>query len=466
MTWLSPDVATVSVVILVVVFGLILFQEAVNGFHDVANAIATVIYSNSMTPASAVVLAATCNFLGVLMAGTAVAFSLVYLLPQDLVAGVNTQGEAALFFAMIASAVIWNFGTWWLAIPSSTTHAYVGSIIGIAIADALLLGQPIGAQIHWHQGEIILAALLISPLIGFVLGMGLLLALRFTVCSPAMFEPAVAGQRPAFAARSVLIAGSAGVSLLHGSNDGQKSIGLMMIVLFGLAPALYGLDPGRLSATQQALLVSATAQVQQIGQQRGATDLMAAAGALGADLVAHTSLEDLSDVQSIKTREGVLALRSALAKSLDSDVFMAQLSADERQTLTQAYALFLDLIEHVPLWVVLLSAIALGGGTAVGYKKIVTTLGERMGSAHMNPAQGVAAQVSAVISIAMADGGGLPVSTTHVLSSAVIGSVAATPGQQVNRSTLSRIALTWVTTLPATMLLSFALGIVFHLAFA
>ena len=466
MTWLSPEIATVSVVILIAVFGLILFQEAVNGFHDVANAIATVIYSNSMKPSSAVVLSASCNFLGVLAAGTSVAFSLVYLLPQDLVAGVNTQGEAALFFAMIASAVIWNFGTWWLAIPSSTTHAYVGSILGISIADAFLLGQPLGAQIHWHQGEVILAALLISPLIGFVLGLCLLMVLRLTVRSPAMFEPAMAGHRPAFAVRSVLIAGSAGVSLLHGSNDGQKSIGLMMIVLFGLAPALYGLDPGRLSAADQARLVSVTGQIQAIAQQHGAPDLLTVSAALSADLRAHTSLEDLSDVQSIKTRESVLSVRSALAKSLDDDAFMAQLSTDERDTLSQAYALFRDFIEHVPLWVVLLSAIALGGGTAIGYKKIVTTLGERMGSARMNPAQGVAAQMSAVISIAMADGGGLPVSTTHVLSSAVIGSVAATPGQRVNRSMLGRIALTWVTTLPATMLLSGALGIVFHLAFA
>jgi len=102
----------------------------------------------------------------------------------------------------------------------------------------------------------------------------------------------------------------------------------------------------------------------------------------------------------------------------------------------------------------------------IGYRRIVTTLGEKMGSSRMNPAQGTAAQISAVLSIGMADAGGLPVSTTHVLSSSVIGSVSATPHQKINTNTLARIALTWVTTLPGTVILSFALGIAFHLAFA
>lgn len=466
MVWSGSEVATVSVVILILVFGLILFQEAVNGFHDVANAIATVIYSNALRPGSAVVLAAVCNFLGVLGAGSAVAFSLVYLLPMEMVAGIDTTGEAALFFAMIVAAVIWNFGTWWLAIPNSTTHAYVGSILGISIANAVVLGKPVGDQIHWHQGEVILAALLLSPVVGVVLGLVLLLLLTRLVKDPQMFKPAEAHHRPARSVRAVLVAGSAGVSLLHGSNDGQKSIGLMMIVLFGLAPAVYGLDPARLNADDHATLRQAVTQVQSVARSTGVAPMLEAATALDSDLAQSPPVAGMSDVDATETRENILRLHTAISKVTDDQNYMKQLPVEQRDQLSQASEVLKDLIEHVPFWVVLLSALALGGGTAIGYQKIVTTLGEGMGSARISPAQGTAAQVSAVISIAMADGGGLPVSTTHVLSSAVIGTVAGTPGQRINRSMLAKIMMTWVTTLPGTMLLSFALGMVFYFAFA
>ena len=171
-------------IMLITVFVLIVIQEAINGFHDAANAIATVIYANALTPMQAVSLAAVFNFLGVLIGGTAVAFSLVYLLPQNMVAGINTQGEAAIFAAMIVAAVIWNFGTWWLGIPNSTTHAYIGSIIGAAMADAFVHGQAIAGQINWHQGEKIMIALIVSPIVGFLLGYILLRVIRGWLALP------------------------------------------------------------------------------------------------------------------------------------------------------------------------------------------------------------------------------------------------------------------------------------------
>ena len=374
-----PDLMTVSTVVLVVVFVLILFQEAVNGFHDVANAIATVIYSNSLSPMRAVTLAAVCNFLGVLGAGTAVAFSLVYLLPLDMVAGINTSGEAALFFAMIVSAVIWNFGTWWLAIPSSTTHAYVGSILGVSVAHAFLLGQPVGAQVHWHQGEIILAALFLSPVIGLLLGVILLSLLRRFMKNPALYQPAREGQRPHGLIRASLIAGSAGVSLLHGSNDGQKSIGLMMVVLFGLAPALYGLDPSRLNPADQAALEDSVRQVAVVAESQGDGAMKNRAQALANDLSAE-QIHALSPHDALATREKLLELYSELSRKMDDKSSAGNLPVDDEKMLREAYVLLKDFVEHVPLWVVLLSALALGGGTAVGYKKSVKTLGEGMGS--------------------------------------------------------------------------------------
>ena len=316
----------VSAAVLVLIFVLIVFQEAVNGFHDTANAVATVIYSNAMKAGPAVALAAFMNFLGVLAGGTAVAFGLVYLLPNEMIAGINTIDEIALFLALIVTALGWNFGTWWLGMPNSTTHTYIGSIIGVAIAHAFVRGQPILEQINWHQGQKILVTLAVSPVVGFILGFVLLKLIPLFVRDPEMYRPAlhhkrhpdwdtwdqdpasteVAGApspevaatlgtlppgserterraqqpargplddasrpetRPPAAIRAGLIAGSAGVAFLHGANDGQKSIGLMMLVLFGLAPLSYGLNSSRLNETDIQSAATTVAQVESIAAQ-------------------------------------------------------------------------------------------------------------------------------------------------------------------------------------------------------
>lgn len=463
MDMFSLNLSAITIVMLIVIFGLIVFQEAVNGFHDAANAIATVIYANALTPMQAVVLAALFNFLGVLIGGTAVAFSLVYLLPENLVAGINTPAEAAIFFAMIVAAVIWNFGTWWLGIPNSTTHAYIGSIIGAAMADALIHSQPIAGQINWLQGEKIMIALIVSPIVGFLLGYLLLKILRMTVKDEKLYAPVEPNEKPAKGIRSVLIAGAAGVSLMHGSNDGQKSIGLMMIVMFALFPAVYGLDPARLNAPDYANLRTTVAQVQNIASLIKDSNLETISGQLSQHLVVNNDGVGSTSELAQQTRREVLQLNTALKKAIKENSTNGDLSPAQVQELLEAHRIMRDFVEHVPFWIILLSAIALGGGTAIGYRRIVTTLGEKMGSSRMNPAQGTAAQISAVISIGLADAGGMPVSTTHVLSSSVIGSVAATPHQRINTHTLGRIAMTWVTTLPGTVLLSFGLGVVFFM---
>jgi phosphate/sulfate permease len=472
---LVADATNVTSITLAVTFLLILFQEAVNGFHDVANAIATVIYSRAMSPRSSVLMAAVCNFIGVLIGGTAVAFSMVYLLPTNMVAGINTASEVSLFMAMIFSAVVWNFGTWWLGIPNSTTHAYIGSIIGISMADAFLTGQPVAEQINWDQGEKILIALIVSPIIGFVLGVVILKVISFFARDKGLYEPSAEDHRPSYRIRAILIAGAAGVSFLHGSNDGQKSIGLMMVALFGLFPATYGLDPDRLDAEDYRHLVSVVQSVEAVREatEKAPTSLIARAGSEETpaidELLEQLTVRQqqgvtLSTDDAIKTRKEILAVHRQVSKQLKSPDLRAKLSPQQIEVLEEAHRELASFIEHVPLWVMMLSALALGGGTLVGYKKIVTTLGEKVGSSKMNPAQGTAAQASAVASIALADLGGLPVSTTHVLSSAVVGTVVGTKGQTVNEKTITSIALTWVTTLPGTLLLSFAMGIVFHRA--
>ena len=320
---------TVSAGILVLIFLLIVFQEAVNGFHDTANAVATVIYSNAMKAGPAVALAAFMNFLGVLAGGTAVAYGLVYLLPNEMIAGVNSIDKIALFLALIVTALGWNFGTWWLGMPNSTTHTYIGSIIGVGIAHAFVKGQPIFEAINWHQGQKILITLAVSPIVGFLLGVALLKLVALFVKDPEMYRPAhhhkrhpdwdkwdqdppsteVAGApspevaaavgalarsperierparlpsaaasgppddgsqpetRPPAAIRAALVAGSAGVAFLHGSNDGQKSIGLMMLVLFAIAPLSYGLNSSRLNEADIQKAASTLQQVEQIATQ-------------------------------------------------------------------------------------------------------------------------------------------------------------------------------------------------------
>ena len=473
MEHLAADTTNVAFITLAITFFLILLQEAVNGFHDVANAIATVIYSRAMSPQSSVLMAAVFNFIGVLFGGTAVAFSMVYLLPTNMVTGINTMNEVSLFMAMIFTAVAWNFGTWWLGIPNSTTHAYIGSIIGISMADAFLMGQPVAEQINWGQGEKILTALIVSPIVGFVLGVMILKIMTLVARDKGLYEPSQDDHRPSVAIRGILIAGAAGVSLLHGSNDGQKSIGLMMVALFGLFPAAYGLYPDRLDPKDYQHLVEVVQQVEGIRQATelfGESEGKAGSQATPAvqDLLNDLTLKknglQLSDDEAIKVRKEILAVHRQVAKQLKAPETRAKLNQEQIATLEGAHKELASFVEYVPIWVMVLSAMALGGGTLIGYKKIVTTLGEKIGSSKMNPAQGTAAQASAVVSIALADLGGLPVSTTHVLSSAVVGTVVGTKGQQVNQKTIASIALTWVTTLPGTLLLSFAMGIVFHRA--
>ena len=455
----------VAQILLIGILGLILFQEAVNGFHDVANAITTVIYANAMQPVPAVLLAAVCNFFGVIVGGTAVAFSLIYLLPANMIAGIDSVHEIALFLALILSALLWNFGTWWFAIPNSTTHAYIGAILGACMANAYVMNLPVLAEINWGTAEKVLTALILSPLIGFVLGYALLIGIRKLKKAPLNTPDTHQEESLKATERAILIAGSAGVGLLHGSNDGQKSIGLIMLVLFGLFPALFGLDPGKLSHRDMGQLEQVLSDVRVIAMDLSYTKLEQESDQL---LNKIERQPDADAPQNLVlsagriSREDLFGLYAQVRSVVKNPEARAKLSATNGDKLTQANAYLAGLVERVPIWVVLLAAVVLGTGTLIGYKRIVTTLGEKMGSARMGVAQGTAVQVSTVASIAMADFGGLPVSTTHVLTSAVVGTVSGTPDHKVNRQTIKHIMLTWVTTMPATLLLSFGLGVLFY----
>lgn len=458
----DPPVVGENTLLLGVVFLLIVFQEAINGFHDTATAITAVIYSNSLKPSVAVLLAGVSNFVGVLIGGTAVAFAMVSLLPAEMVAHIDTRIEIAFLFATILAAVTWNFGTWFLGIPSSTTHSYIGAILGIAMAHSYVFGRGLLGQVNWDEGEKVLAALLISPVLGFVLAIGAYHALRWLIADPRMYEPSEEGVPPPPYIRGLLIVSAGAASLLHGSNDGQKSIGLLMITVISFAPATYGLNQA-LSAGEYASLRETLQNVERTAGEQPRH---------GATATTWTEIERLArDARARIPENGDVSSQSsphagARAPLVELQRAVGRLPEDDgvasSRDLTRLRAQLAAVLEGgVPTWIPFLSALALGVGTMVGYRRIVTTLGEQIGGARMNAAHGAAAQLTGALCIGLADATGAPVSTTQVISSGVAGSMVASRAG-LKMATLRNILITWITTLPGCILLAFVYGLLFH----
>jgi phosphate/sulfate permease len=470
-----PDLLTqipASQVALVVALVLVLLQEGVNGFHDTANAIAAAVYSNSIEARWAVLMAATLNFVGVMVSGCAVAFAMVYLLPVEMVAGIGTTSEIAFLLALVISAVLWNLTTWYLGIPNSTTHTYVGAILGVTAAHAFVHGQSISAHMHWHEGERVIAALLLSPIIGFGLAWVVYRGLRKFVKNEQLFEPSEAGRPPAAPIRALMIAGAAGISFLHGTNDGQKSIGFMFLVLVGLAPTVFGLDQQAGPEAYQSLRHS-THELQKLGDALvsepafavSAKEMQTKARGASEILARYDTLAKIPEADENEVRRDLLYLQRDVSRLLKAGDGAGVLTQSQIATLGDARTHINALLENVPWWLMALSATFLGLGTMIGYKRIVVTLGERMSSVKMNAAHGTATQLTAIACIALADTSAVPVSTTHVVTSGVAGSMNAS-GAGLQFSTIRGIVITWFTTLPGCFVLSFAFAIVLHAAIA
>jgi PiT family inorganic phosphate transporter len=162
--------------------------EFVNGFHDTANAVATVIYTHSLPAHFAVVWSGSFNFLGVLFSSGAVAFGIISLLPVELILQVGSSAGFAMVFALLIAAIIWNLGTWYLGLPASSSHTLIGSIIGVGIANALARGQDGTSGVDWAQATNVGKALLFSPLVGFVAAALLLLVMKALVRQPELYR--------------------------------------------------------------------------------------------------------------------------------------------------------------------------------------------------------------------------------------------------------------------------------------
>ena len=471
-----------TALLLVLALGLALSFEFVNGFHDTANAVATVIYTHSLKPTQAVVWSGTWNLIGVLTSSGAVAFGIVALLPVELVINVGSGAGFAMVFALLLSAIIWNVGTWYLGLPASSSHTLIGSIVGVGLMNSLLSpDSAFGDGVNWTKVADTVKALVMSPLIGFAAAALLLLAAKSLLRNPALFQAPEGNKPPPIWIRSLLVLTCTGVSFAHGSNDGQKGMGLIVLILVGIVPTAFALD---LSTSAQTLdrIRSSGAVIEQ--QLQGVTanipavpDIDAAHrnlteflrhGAVKPETLASlaavntTMLHDLSGVTDLNRIAGAqrrglrlnfylvseTLARMAKARKLPSGLDSG--GAGDYQKLLKSVTNF------IPNWVKFAVALALGLGTMIGWKRIVVTVGEKIGKAHLTYGQGAAAEIVAFGTIEAADVLGLPVSTTHILSSGIAGTMVAN-GSGVQRDTVRNIILAWVLTLPVCVLLGAAL---------
>ncbi len=472
-----PALSLYSMILLGTALFIALGFEFVNGFHDTANAVATVIYTNALSAPVAVMWAGFCNFLGVMVASGAVAYGIIALLPVELIMNVGSGAGFAMVFAMLISAILWNLGTWFLGIPASSSHTLIGSILGVGIMN-YLMNQGGGASgVDMEQVLKVGKALLFSPLIGFAFAaIVFLLVKKVFKKQLELFKPPEGNKPPPPLIRAILIFTCTGVSFAHGSNDGQKGMGLIMLILIGCVPLAYSLnknlDSEHIQSFKQLSAQTATAiyaqhedipdtQAREVittyiqTKEMNTTVVPALASLtnhLGERVGEYTDLKDIPEATVSEFRNDMYLSTTAFKRLDKADAFPT-MSADQKESV-KTYRKNLDsFLQYIPTWVKVAVALALGLGTMVGWKRIVVTVGERIGKQHMTYGQGMSAELVAMTTIAAADGFGMPVSTTHVLNSAVAGTMVANKSG-LNFQMVRTILSAWIFTLPATICLS------------
>jgi PiT family inorganic phosphate transporter len=440
-----------TIVILSGCFLLVLIFEFSNGFHDTANAVATVIYTNSLKPTYAVAWSGLMNFLGVLLGGIAVAYALVELIPPDVLSPPDGGTAAGMLVALFTAALVWNVGTWWFGIPNSSSHALIGALIGIAVETALTHGRGMKDGVEWHQVWSVLGSLLVSPLLGFLLALVLFKVLSAVVRDKHLYEPPEGDKPPIWWMRALLILTCTGVSFAHGTNDGQKSIGLIMLTIIGLMPASYALrmdsDRTELTTISQQMAQAANF-IERFGDDQK-QQAVASARSLGERYGRLKSAADIPPADRPAVRNDFNRVEEQLMKAGEAK----GVSEDDKKQIKDIHSDLSKSTHYVPWWVRFLSALCLGIGTMVGYRRIVKTLGERLGKSRLVPAQGASAELVAAGLIGFAGFSGYPVSTTHVVTGGIAGTMVAS-GAGVQTGTLWQIAAAWLLTLPATVAIS------------
>ncbi|AKJ40826.1 inorganic phosphate transporter PitA [Pragia fontium] len=463
----------------------VLFYEAINGFHDTANAVATVIYTRAMREQLAVVMAGVFNFLGVLLGGLSVAYAIVHLLPTDLLLNISSTHGLAMMFSVLLAAIIWNLGTWYFGIPASSSHTLIGSIIGVGLTNAIVTDSSIVDALNLPKMIQIFLSLILSPLVGLILAGAMIFMLRRfwsgskkrqrIHLTPAEREKKDGKRKPPFWTRIMLILSAIGVSFSHGANDGQKGIGLLMLVLIGVAPAGFVVDMSA-SGYDIARTRDAVGHLEQYYQnhreaiphivgQNNADPLpmissnseyhcdnsraLVAIGHSQQMLAGLTSYDQLAPEQRGQLRRLLLCVADTAAKVTK----LPETSSQDKRYIKELREDLLITVEYAPIWIIISVALALALGTMVGWRRVAVTIGEKIGKKGMTYAQGVSAQITAALSIGVASYTGMPVSTTQVLSSAVAGTMLV-DGGGVQSKTVKNIFLAWALTLPVAVLLS------------
>ncbi|OCQ54228.1 Low-affinity inorganic phosphate transporter 1 [Photorhabdus australis subsp. thailandensis] len=477
------DFHTSLMLVLALLF--VLFYEAINGFHDTANAVATVIYTRAMRAQFAVVMAGVFNFFGVLLGGLSVAYAIVHLLPTDLLLNVSSAHGLAMVFSMLLAAIVWNLGTWYFGLPASSSHTLIGSIIGIGLTNAIVTNSSVVDALNVPKMIQIFLSLILSPLIGLIIAGAIVFLLRRywsgtkkrkrIHLTPAQREKKDGKRKPPFWTRTALILSAVGVSFSHGANDGQKGIGLIMLVLIGVAPAGFVVNMNA-NGYDIARTYDAVTHLQQYYQQNGtalshAIELTPSVAIVENDpegkfhcdstravVVLNQTESMLKGIQSYRElnpeqRNNMRRMLMCIADTAESVAKLPETTAEDARFLNKLRKDLLHTVEYAPVWIIIAVALALSLGTLVGWKRVAVTIGEKIGKKGMTYAQGVSAQMTAAVSIGVASYTGMPVSTTQVLSSAVAGTMLV-DGGGVQGKTIKNIMLAWILTLPVSIALS------------
>jgi len=463
--------------LLIVCLASAVIFEFINGFHDTANAVATVIYTHSLKPLYAVVWSGIWNFIGVYVGGIAVAMGIVKLLPMEILVDQNVYHSIAMVLALVLTAVIWNLGTWYMGLPCSSSHTLIGSIFGVGIAFLLLPGNE-DVALNWVKVKDVGLSLMISPVIGFGLALFLMILMKRYVKNESLFQEPAPGQPPPRLIRSILILTSTTLSFSHGSNDGQKGVGLTMIILISIIPTYFAIDKSQDPRVMLKEITTARQSIAVVDTTKFEPVEMATYKVFSTSLAnMEGMLLNVNDFHQLTADQSITIRKNILMMSKKTEDFYTELNhlrkKDKVLTTAQISKIKSEIThlkkytEYAPWWVIFMISIALGLGTMVGWKRIVITVGEKIGKTHITYAQGMTAELVAAMSILTSTQLGLPVSTTHVLSSGVAGTMVAGKGlKNLRKKTVKNIAIAWLVTLPFTIVVSGALFLLLRFLFS
>lgn len=442
--------------------------EFINGFHDTANAVATVIYTNSLPPWVAVVWSGIWNAVGVFAGGIAVAMGISNLLPVEVLTDTNIYHNMALILSLLITAIAWNFGTWYLGIPASSSHTLIGSILGVGLAFSFIAPDQSISYVNWSKAQDIGLSLLLSPFVGFSLAVLLMYVMKQIISNKQIFKEPLPGSTPPWWIRGILIITCTSVSYAHGSNDGQKGVGLLMLILIAIVPAYFVLDHTVDISSYKNNLTEINLTLDKVNMELLNTSdkkeiekLKTLVEDVGINIGEATSLKEVSQEKQFAIRKDLILIGKSTKNVTQSEEI--NLSIKDKKKLSKDVGNLKALTEYAPSWVILLIAVSLGLGTMIGWKRIVKTIGEKIGKQHLTYAQGASSEIVAAATIGLSTGLGLPVSTTQVLSSGIAGSMVASKGiKNLQKKTIRNIFLAWLLTLPVTILLSGGLFLLFR----